>query len=439
MSLRSAADRYDLDPADLLPLQLEAANERLQERIDQIPLLRNRAQSASTTKIAERSDVVPLLFAHSAYKSYSEAWLTDERWDRMAKWIRTVSTYPVDGLDLDGVSGLDDFVKRLETVGYYVTCSSGTTGKPAMIACSKMDMEIAAQVNVEGFSWATGVVPEGDRKFFGLGPRLNIERNEYTRLAMIDAYSSRADAYQLPLEPITVGSIMAMVSLRRRIGEGKAHPSEVAAFENVSGERQTAMDAAIAKAIDEVIASRDRKLLLTGMFASLYQIAEGVRSKGFSGSDFQDDTALLVGGGLKGTALPDNYREYIFETFNISESRVYHFYSMQEINSPFPKCHAGRYHIPPWVMFLPLDEPGEKLLVGPDEATTGRAAFFDISLDGRWGGVISGDRVSYEFGQCACGHQGPTVGDDIVRYADLTGGDKISCAGTIDAYVRGEG
>ena len=51
--------------------------------------------------------------------------------------------------------------------------------------------------------------------------------------------------------------------------------------------------------------------------------------------------------------------------------------------------------------------------------------------------VISGDRVDVDFAKCACGHHGPTIGPDIVRYADL-GGDKISCAGTIDAYVRGE-
>jgi hypothetical protein len=87
-------------------------------------------------------------------------------------------------------------------------------------------------------------------------------------------------------------------------------------------------------------------------------------------------------------------------------------------------------------MMLPLDEPGEHLLdmSGPVQ---GRAGFFDISLDGRWGGVISGDRVDVDFAKCSCGHQGPTIGQDIVRYADLAG-DKISCAGTIDAYVRGE-
>jgi len=31
----------------------------------------------------------------------------------------------------------------------------------------------------------------------------------------------------------------------------------------------------------------------------------------------------------------------------------------------------------------------------------------------------------------------PSIRNDIVRYADLEDNDKIGCAGTIDAYVRG--
>ena len=101
-----------------------------------------------------------------------------------------------------------------------------------------------------------------------------------------------------------------------------------------------------------------------------------------------------------------------------------------------PRCRAGRYHVPPWLICLPLDEAGEALLPMEGEVE-GRAAFFDLALDGRWGGVISGDKISVEFRACACGHKGPSIRDDITRYADLPGGDKISCAGTIDAYVRG--
>jgi hypothetical protein len=41
------------------------------------------------------------------------------------------------------------------------------------------------------------------------------------------------------------------------------------------------------------------------------------------------------------------------------------------------------------------------------------------------------------YGECDCGRSSPSVRDSITRYSDLPGGDKISCAGTIDAYVRG--
>ncbi|MFV8054835.1 hypothetical protein [Mycobacterium sp. 48b] len=437
LNFQASSDRFETAPADLLPLQLEAANERLQSRIDQIPLLKNRASTAEITKVTQREDLVPLLFAHSAYKSYAESWLVDGRWDRMAKWVRTVSAYPIDGLDLEGVQGLDDFVTRLESVGYYVTCSSGTTGKPAMIACSEADLTFASEANVHGLSWATGIAPEGDRRIFGLGPRTNVERNERTRLALTDAFSSAEKAFQLDVPTISVGSIMGMIAFRRRIADGTASPSEVAAFERLSTERQASMSEAVAGAVDALIACGKDKLLLSGMFASLYEIAEGVRAKGLSSSHFRDDTALFVGGGLKGATLPDNYREYILDTFNIAQERVYHFYTMQELNTPFPKCHAGRYHVAPWVLALPLDEPGENLLDISAGEIQGRAAFVDLSIDGRWGGVISGDQVNIDFSKCACGHQGPSIAQDITRYSDL-GGDKISCAGTIDAYVRGE-
>jgi hypothetical protein len=85
---------------------------------------------------------------------------------------------------------------------------------------------------------------------------------------------------------------------------------------------------------------------------------------------------------------------------------------------------------------LPLDKDGSRLLPMEGEVE-GRAAFFDLSLDGRWGGVISGDRIEIDFRPCECGAATPSIRDNIVRYADLEGDDKIGCAGTIDAYVRG--
>jgi hypothetical protein len=58
-------------------------------------------------------------------------------------------------------------------------------------------------------------------------------------------------------------------------------------------------------------------------------------------------------------------------------------------------------------------------------------------VDARWGGIISGDKIKANFGKCVCGHAGPAVAPEILRYADTASGDKLACSGTIDAYIKG--
>jgi hypothetical protein len=347
VNLIGADDCFHIAPADVLPVQLAAANERLQSQIGQIGLLANRAESPHTTEIKKPADLVPLLFAHTTYKTYAEGWLNEQRWDRMGKWLATVSTRPVEGLDTDGVKTLDDWIKQLETVGHYLSCSSGTTGKPAMLSCTEGDIALSARVNVEALLWATGLRRGEDRKFLGLGPQFAAPREDAIRQAMIDAFSTRYEPYQFgDGEPITVGSMVDMIALRRKLADGTARPSEIAEFEHIATQRAADMNASAHKAIDAVIEARSLPLLATGMFATLYQIAEGIRAKGHGGNDFRWDNAMMVAGGLKGAVLPPNYREYVLETLNVAEDRLYHMYSMREINGTFPLCHAQHFSTP---------------------------------------------------------------------------------------------
>lgn len=110
---------------------------------------------------------------------------------------------------------------------------------------------------------------------------------------------------------------------------------------------------------------------------------------------------------------------------------------MQELNVRLPKCAEGRYHVPPDLTLFVLDRDGEAFAPVSDGQVEGRAAFFDQTVDGRWGGTMSGDRIRADLGGCPCGRPGPTVFDEITRYSDLPDGDEITCAGTMDAYVRG--
>lgn len=437
MDFMGKDDCYDVAPAEVLPLQIEAANERLSSQIDQIGLLRNRAESGDVSEIKEPADLVPLLFAHTTYKSYSERWLTERQWDRMGRWLNTVSTRPVENLNLDGVETLDDWIKQLESIGHYLSCSSGTTGKPAMLSGTEGDIDFSAKANAAGIVWALGLKPSAERKFFGIGPQFAAPRENAIRDAMIAAIAPDVEPFQFGSEPITVGSMVEMIVLRRKIADGTARPSEIAEFEQIAAKRGAEMTESSEKTVDALIDARDRPIMISGMFGQLYPIAEAVRAKALNGNDFHGENTMFVAGGLKGAVLPENYREYILETFNVTEQRMYHMYSMREINSTFPLCGAERYHIAPWVMMLPLDVSGEKLLDAGDGEIEARAAFLDLSIEGRWGGIISGDKIAVSFAKCACGHQGPTVAREIMRFADLPDGDKISCAGSIDAYVRG--
>jgi len=434
-----AADRFATPHAELRAMQVEAMNERFQERKDQIKLLGHRAKEADLAEIRSRDDVVALLFPHSVYKSYPESFLTEGKWGRLGKWLGTVSPYPIVPIETSDIADLDDWLARLETNGNYVSCSSGTTGKSAMLIASERDLEWSRADTVGVFSWGSGVEPAQDRRMFGVGATVESPKNSTIREAQAAAFGDpRFEPFRLPVPPITVGQLTKMVVLRKAMAEGTARPEEIADFEATSKEREETLDKAYVIAAERLIDARADKLFVASQWNALYHVAKLVREMGYSAKDFHPDNCIYVGGGLKRAQLPDDYKEFVHETFHIPPNREFQNYSMQELNSGMPRCQGGgRYHVPPWIVPFVLNEDGDALLPHDDGEVEGRAGFFDLALDGRWGGVITGDKVSLDFGPCACGSAGPSIRDDIVRYADLKGDDKIGCAGTVDAYVRG--
>ncbi len=430
-------DPYVEGHKDLISRQLAAADEVFLDQVGKIKLLANRAEEGSVSRIASLHDLVPLLFAHTAYKSYPESWLFEGRWDRMGKWLDTVSTQRVPALDTSGAKGLDDWLTMLEEHGHFVSCSSGTTGKCAMMNAVQADLDFCGKALLRMIEWY-GLKPANDRRMISLGQVAASPRNRATGMPMVMAFSPPDFPPFAPdVPPMTIGSIVDMVMLRKRIADGTAQPSEIAWFEAQAKSREDSVASAVEQAAEALIANRDYPLHIMGLFVPLFQVASKVRERGFSGKDFQENTTF-ISGGLKRVALPDDYKEFVFETFNISQERALQSYGMQELNTNAPRCAAGRYHLPPWMILLLLDESGENLIEPCfDGEVEGRAAFLDLSMKGRWGGVISGDKIRATWATCECGRSSPSIADDIQRFADLAGGDKIACSGTIDAYVRG--
>jgi len=111
-------------------------------------------------------------------------------------------------------------------------------------------------------------------------------------------------------------------------------------------------------------------------------------------------------------------------------------YGFNELTPLSVRCEHGRYHIVPWSIPLILDAQTNKPL--PREGVqVGRGAFFDLAINGVWGGIVSGDRVEIDWNDCPCGRTTPHLADNIVRFGQEEGGsDKITCAATPQAHTE---
>ena len=248
------------------------------------------------------------------------------------------------------------------------------------------------------------------------------------------------EIYRVSDDPILAMETIRPAQLRRLIAAGKASPNDIVGYEETLAKRQAQRAVAMECWVDKFIEKRHEPLYMGMFWGATYNLVETLRARGIKSGDFHPDLVLSLGGGTKGAKLPPDYREQIIEFFGLDETRMPNNYGMVELSGLFPYLQdLGAYAIAPWIVPLILDKSGEQLLNPQDGKGTveGRMAFFDVLADARWGGIISGDKVTVEFAPNRAGITGPIV-KSVARYADLEEGeDKLSCAGTIDAYVRG--
>jgi len=417
---------------------IEAIDAKFQERRHQVPVLHQRAEAEGITAITSREDMVPLLFPHTTYKSYPESLIAKGRWSSMNRWIDSLSTHRVTEVDVTGVSDVDEWIEALEAAGHLVSSSSGTSGKGSFLNKSVRDREANMQNMIDGLT-ELGMPPERRWHVIPVGPDTGQSAHVAMRDLIIDNYR-RPDGIPLfeGTPPVGHHRYMARLqAMRRAMADGTATPDDIAAFEAEAHGRAAEQERRLHHWADHILARPTEEIFFNAQFTQLFRLVEILREKGAREGSISGANALTVGGGLKGSTLPADYQEQIFGMLNIAPERFFHYYSMQELNLRMPRCLGGRYHVPDGLVLFVLDKDGEKLADVVDGRVEGRAAFFYLTVDGRWGGTISGDRIVVEQGVCPCGHAGETILPDIARYSDLGNDDKITCAGTMDAYVRG--
>jgi hypothetical protein len=424
------------DFADIRALQLAVADEQLAARRETIRVLDRRANDAGVASIRRPEDAIPLLFSHTTYKSYPDSFVRNGRWDRLTAWLSTLSTETIDGVDFDGVADIDDWVRRLHAAGHHVVTTSGTSGRTSFLNTTSDDHEALEAGFFGGAVDVAGANSTVERTAFLAMPKGTTSVAQIAMTRLSGRFIGGGEVCYLTDEPIRAAQIARMGQLRAAIADGTALPGDIAAAERAGQEQAVRGRQALDGFVKRILERHEQPLFIGGTFGLIWMLVEAARDAGLKDGDFHPDTVLFVGGGLKGVQAPADFMEQIRSFFGPAVAQ-FEAYGMSELNAPFARCPAARFHVPRTTLLLVLDKAGEQLAELSDGVVEGRLAALDLTVSGRWGGVISGDRVAVSFEPCPCGRRSPAV-SEIARYSDLPeGDDKLSCAGTVDAYVRG--
>lgn len=429
---------------ELEELQRVAMSLRFKEHYESIEMLRNLADRLGITQLNEFNDVVPLFFAHTAFKSYPASLLDKKRFDLMTKWLDKLTSYDLSKVDVSGCDSIDEWLDVLdEQTPLEVITSSGTTGTISLIPKSRK----GAQHNMElwkMFLFQTfGKEPTED----DLSPEVDViwpqhakgklghlRLGQMLKTAFTGGDESRFHAlYNEPIDTdlMFLASKMRAAASRGELDRLEIDPKLMARkdeFMEMQARRPQEMADFFAKCATEL---RGKRIFMTSAYPIMYEVAKEGLERGVK-DVFAPNSAILTGGGSKGVALPDNFMEVINEFLGVDE--IQEGYGMSEISAFHWACKEGHYHVQPWVIPFLLDPQTSEPL--PREGVrTGRGAFYDILNESHWGGVISGDEITIDWSTpCACGLNSVHIHHDIMRYSEKEGveDDRISCSATQD-------
>ena len=428
-------------------VQLVAMNLRLKERRRQIKVLEKLADGQGITELKSLDDLAPLLMPHDIYKSYPISLLAKQRFGQLNTWLSRLTRYDPTGVDVSQCDSIDSWLTKLrEETPLDVATSSGSSGTCSFFPKSKQDYRISM----------TGLRVQLAQKF-GQDPRpgdledkihaiIPLYRDGHASTGAFAKYSGEIFAkgdpdYWHTCFNFKISSDLMWLAARLRAAAAKGDVSKVDVPASLLARRaeweqaQKDMPAQQLEFVNRMINKlQGERVFVMSTSNLLYAAAKRGVEEGLSGV-FAPDSVFMGGGGAKGVPLPDDLEEVVCKFFNTD--RMIASYGMTEMNSFSVLCEHDRYHVMPFVTVYLLDlDSGQPL---PRRGTqTGRAAFFDMTQDSTWGGIVTGDLVTIDWDhQCECGRTSVALEKKINRVSELQGGDdKITCAATPGAQAE---
>ncbi len=437
----STTEKFSFSSSALADLQLDALHRRFESLVHRVPVLGRFAEDQGLGEIRAIEDGALLLLPHTMYKSYPLSAIESGQFDRMTRWVSTLTAVDLSGVDASGCASIDDWIDVLDArTPLRLRHSSGTTGKLSFIPGSLVETYTAAM----GFKrFFQGFGEEPDAQVSGVG-ELPIIGFGHRRGAM--AFARMLDAVQhhlynddpskivtthpgrLSADMLSLGGRLQSAEARGELGKLKLAPNLKARRETFLKE-QAEQPARLQEFFGLLSARfKGRRVILNGVVPPVVDTAVAGLAQGLERM-FAPDSLVFLAGGAKGRKLPDDYPALVERFTGVPYPPTG--FGMSEAASGITRmCPRGRYHILPNIVPYVI-HPQTGAVLPRSGLQTGRFGFIDIAAQLRWGGFLTGDEITLNQSEsCSCGRRGAFIVGEIRRYSETEGGDdKITCAG----------
>ena len=438
---------HSLERDEVEAVQLSAMRQRLEERRGQVQVLAKLADAQAIRDLSSLNDLAPLLMPHDIYKSYPVSLLAKGKFDALNTWLSRLTRHDPCRVDVSACDSIDSWLTKLrDETPLDVATSSGSTGTCSFFPKSKADYRVSVMGLRVQLAQQYGSDPRPGDIDDPIHAVVPLYRDGHASTGAFPKYIREAfckgdDSKLHTAFDFKISSDLMWLAARLRAAAAKGDASKVEVspallarreeWEKSQAEAPARQMEFINRMVTELTGERVFAMGTSNMF---YAVAKRGLEQGIRAS-FSPDSVLMGGGGAKGVPLPDDLEEVICGFFGFE--RMTSGYGMTEMNSFSILCEHDHYHMLPWVTVYQLDlDTGRPL---PRKGVqTGRAAFFDMTQDSTWGGLVTGDLVTIDWDNtCACGRNSVALQKKINRVSELQGGDdKISCAATPAAQAE---
>ena len=437
---------HQLPRAEVQAMQLCGLQQRFADLRERIPVLKKLADAEGIEHIEQLDDAVPLLFEHTVYKSYPPSLLEKRSFAQINKWLAKLVTPEIGeavmAADVSACQGLDDWFETMDKAvpALRISHTSGTSGTLSFLPHGVREFEKTFEIR-RLFAWNMDG-PDTPRPelhtaypYYRKGYLSHVRANEFMIKVLLPDESHFHAAY-----PSTLSTDMLHLGAKIRAAYAKGTldrldiSPELLARKKQFDELQMEAPQHLATFFERMASQlKGKQVYIGATWNLLHNMAKAGLECGLE-NVFHADSYISTTGGAKGVVQPEGWRE---DVLRFTGAKALHeTYAMSEvIGGSHARCEHGHFHLAPTVIAYLLDPDTSKPL--PREGrVTGRAAFFDLGADVRWGGFITGDEITIEWDKpCACGRPSQYVVGPIQRYSEKNGGDdKITCAATEDSH-----